>query len=1070
MAWLETLFAQLTQNAWSVVVLALLASLTIRVLRCGPVTRHALWLAVLAWFAAPALLPAPPSARWLQQAESRIAVTAAEAAAASTASTKSLVAQAPQRDESHEAAPPRVRSALAAKRGSTVRSESPRVATDAQTQPSPLRSSAAAPTRREDTLVKRPAPAAVQPAAPRDAPPETARVERLVEPITSAESHTARAESAAPPPATRTVERDPVPTLARRPAVSGLSASPSGTAIVSEIGDAESRGGALSVRPRGASPMSDGPAAPAADRSAAQRWWDGLVAATFAVRGALSSVPRMPLEVWLAGAALVLAWNLLGIGLFLLRVRRSERAPEWVQREVRGVASRLKLPRIPEVRLVDARVSPLVWCGWRVQLLLPRTLWRELDRHGRCAILCHELAHLRRRDHWVLRLDLLAAVLLWWHPVAWWARARIQEEADNCCDAWVTWLMPRSRRAYAEALLKTRMFTAETIGQRPSLGAAVATSGARRLARRVTMVMTHSNRPRQSWSGMALLGTVLVAGWLAHPALSLAQSAPPTPQAEPAPTPEPATALFAYPGQQATPPAQPAPPARRGRAAPPAPAAEPAPPAPPFPGAMRTVPPSGARGAFGGGMAAGGPVAMMTSPDTREYKVSAGKLEALQELLKRDDVPLRIQLRDDVLVVMAPPAEQEIVAAFLREIDPPAAGEKQWREYPMPEGKLEALYALMAREDVPIYVSRDDGRLRAEVTDAQHEVLSGFLRLLGEAGGTGPSGRFERAPGQARGTAPRAEARSAPQRRERFDAKREEMRRMQEAAQMQQRAAREHADGFRRHAEELRAQSERMRPRLDGLQQEIERARGAAAEASHDSVRRELERAVRELERATRELEKHLQRLENEAERVQNEAETSEQWTAEVKSQLEAAHATLEAELEALEEAEEMIEEENSGGASDAETDDRAATANLLAPLVGLSAYADPTPVAVRTNIAGVQPLRSLTALSYLQPLRASAVSLPSLATLLSSDHRDEMRARLREALLEAHRDAGVELDDAAMDALCEHACKQIHAALERGDAAAILRTTPVGAVNLSAPATADHPCESHDAAPTAPH
>ena len=122
-------------------------------------------------------------------------------------------------------------------------------------------------------------------------------------------------------------------------------------------------------------------------------------------------------------------------------------------------------------------------------LILPTALWRELDHVGRCAILCHELAHLRRRDHWVLRLDLLVSVLFWWHPVAWWTRRRIHEEADNCCDAWVTWLMPRNRRAYAEALLKTRVYIEKTTQATPAMGVAVTTPGARRLARRLTMVM-----------------------------------------------------------------------------------------------------------------------------------------------------------------------------------------------------------------------------------------------------------------------------------------------------------------------------------------------------------------------------------------------------------------------------------------------------------------------------------------------------------------------------------------------------------------------------------------------------
>ncbi|MEZ6083248.1 MAG: M56 family metallopeptidase [Phycisphaerae bacterium] len=46
--------------------------------------------------------------------------------------------------------------------------------------------------------------------------------------------------------------------------------------------------------------------------------------------------------------------------------------------------------------------------------------------------------------------------LYWWHPVVWWVRSRIAAEAEDCCDAWVTWFNPKNRRAYAEILLTAR--------------------------------------------------------------------------------------------------------------------------------------------------------------------------------------------------------------------------------------------------------------------------------------------------------------------------------------------------------------------------------------------------------------------------------------------------------------------------------------------------------------------------------------------------------------------------------------------------------------------------------------
>ncbi len=118
----------------------------------------------------------------------------------------------------------------------------------------------------------------------------------------------------------------------------------------------------------------------------------------------------------------------------------------------------------------------------------------------------------------------------------------------------------------------------------------------------------------------------------------------------------------------------------------------------------------------------------------KPYKVSPGKRELLTALLIRDDVPLRVRGLPDGIEVHGSQHQQEAFAAFLRAIESQSSA-KQWREYSLPEGKLEALYALMARDDVPIFVSTNDGKLRAEVTDEQHAMMQRFISLLQTGGG-----------------------------------------------------------------------------------------------------------------------------------------------------------------------------------------------------------------------------------------------------------------------------------------------------------------------------------------------
>jgi beta-lactamase regulating signal transducer with metallopeptidase domain len=59
---------------------------------------------------------------------------------------------------------------------------------------------------------------------------------------------------------------------------------------------------------------------------------------------------------------------------------------------------------------------------------------RPLDWEG---ILCHELAHWRRRDHLAAFLAEILVCVLPWNPLAWWAKTRLSQLAELACDDWV---------------------------------------------------------------------------------------------------------------------------------------------------------------------------------------------------------------------------------------------------------------------------------------------------------------------------------------------------------------------------------------------------------------------------------------------------------------------------------------------------------------------------------------------------------------------------------------------------------------------------------------------------------
>ncbi len=581
----------------------------------------------------------------------------------------------------------------------------------------------------------------------------------------------------------------------------------------------------------------------AAWRSAAVDTWERLLA-----------LPRIPSGIWFGGLAVIALSLAIRIVAFRRRLSMARPAPRDLVRLVETIAGRMGLRRAPAVCVVDDRTTPMVWFGRQTRLVIPAELWTQLDAAGREAILCHELAHLKRKDHWVYWAQQIAGVLYWWHPLLWWVRRRLDEEAELCCDAWVTWLMPEGRRAYAEALLTTKQYISDPSPAAPVVGVGVMTAKAKRLARRITMVMTERVRPKLSIAGISMAFLLAFAGWTVAPA----ESCPPkdakdkadakTPCAVKAPcdvkapcepgeapavvkplkAPKPQELLDATPvvprfevvvprpmvatgvtqpkvawgaapradvmavpplagiavapvplgdrgdgdddlearmsrlerqlerlseqldrlgdvrprgeapssggwagvrgvepPREPAPPRMPTPPSASRRATPPAP---PAPPQPPRAG-----------GAAGSGRMA--PILPRGETISREYKLPAGKLEALSKLMVRDDVPILVSPGRGSITVQATEPEHCVFGAFVDMINSEEASE----DYRVSKGKLEDLSELMVRSDVPILVSPSDDHITVHAKSHEQAIFRAFVQMIDP---------------QSRGGAPRSTARS----------------------------------------------------------------------------------------------------------------------------------------------------------------------------------------------------------------------------------------------------------------------------------------------------------------------
>ena len=467
----------LWRNAIAVIPVALIVAAVCRFVPCRPSTRHTLWLVVLGLLVVAPFLPQPPLPPLPSGGKPPAVATSLRPLPDQTTPARDAALAPPGRSIQPPSSGPRESGWL---RAAPDPAQPPDRGRAGRPAPPPL------PPRSSPRNVFDPVPTVARGGTTR---PET-RSAWLAEPW----------RSAWPGPAESTERRRETPghsTVALVPDAPSVGAHPD---------DHRPEDVAVETRSATTAPTS----------SVWRRWLVGLAV----IRDAVISLPPIPAAIWGGGMMLLLASAAWRINRSLRLLREGVAAPPSVARAVAAAAGELGLARPPAVLMIDRRISPMLWCGRRPCLVLPRRLWEQLDEVGRSAVIYHELAHLRRRDHWVCWVQMIIGWIYWWHPVVWWIRRRLREEADCCCDVWVTSLLPRGRRAYAQALLETRKYTSVIGFNRPavpSVGLGVSTVRAKRFARRLTMVMTAQTNPRMSARGIALAVGLALSGYMVAP-------------------------------------------------------------------------------------------------------------------------------------------------------------------------------------------------------------------------------------------------------------------------------------------------------------------------------------------------------------------------------------------------------------------------------------------------------------------------------------------------------------------------------------------------------------------------
>jgi beta-lactamase regulating signal transducer with metallopeptidase domain len=153
-----------------------------------------------------------------------------------------------------------------------------------------------------------------------------------------------------------------------------------------------------------------------------------------ATHSAGSVWPQLLVAGWIVGTLLGLGYTALGFvtARRLFRGSGPCRHRGWLE-SLAEVRDEMQLKRPVELRVTRRSVSPAVWSFRRVQILLPADClaWPASVRRS---VLVHELAHVARGDCTSQMIANLACAVWWFHPLVWYAAARVRAFGEQAAD------------------------------------------------------------------------------------------------------------------------------------------------------------------------------------------------------------------------------------------------------------------------------------------------------------------------------------------------------------------------------------------------------------------------------------------------------------------------------------------------------------------------------------------------------------------------------------------------------------------------------------------------------------
>ena len=157
---------------------------------------------------------------------------------------------------------------------------------------------------------------------------------------------------------------------------------------------------------------------------------------------------------WLAGAAGMLGFLLIGRLRFALQIRRGGRPGRDFSALARQCRQELGVRRVIPVVVQDAVSSPALAGLLRPKILLPPCA-EQMSPQTLRFVLLHELGHYRHGDLWVNELLLLVQCVHWFNPLVWVLFRQMRQDMELVNDSYLLKkLGQEQRRAYSQSLVE----------------------------------------------------------------------------------------------------------------------------------------------------------------------------------------------------------------------------------------------------------------------------------------------------------------------------------------------------------------------------------------------------------------------------------------------------------------------------------------------------------------------------------------------------------------------------------------------------------------------------------------